>query len=563
MIRVVTLFAFLIPWLLIGQNSYYLSFKSQENFPFKHKGERKFDSKKEIISYLEKGRSKQIKKGYVLASIDSIEWRDNTAFVDFYKGEKFEKIYISFLQEDAYIISKTPRMNERMISRLPFKPHLVEELLSSVNGYLNENGYPFSKVYLKVDSLQAGISKAHLNIEKGPLVSITKVVIKGESKVREKFVHNAISIKEGDLYDAHLLKNISGKVEQIQFVKEIRPHEILFTPEGAELYLYLESVPVSLINGIVGLQPNPVTEKTVVTGDVRLKLLNVIKRGEELQINWKSLQPKTQELDINFNFPFLFNTPFGIDTKFDLYKQDSTYLTTNAHLGVRYFLSGGSYIKVFYQAENSNLLSGASNIPNSNLSSVSSNSYGIGFFRNNVDYLPNPSKGFRMSIDVSAGRRKSRPTQEDTLSVSTTFKGNLSMEMFIPITPRHVIRVANATRSYYAPKIYQNELFRFGGLNTQRGFNEEILFATTLTTFSAEYRFLVDKNSHAFAFFDQSFYENNAKNYVQDNPYGFGLGFSFGTNLGIFSISYAMGKQFSNPIQLRDGKVHFGYIAYF
>src|SRR5690554_297757 len=563
MTRIVTLLGFFIPVLLMGQNSYYLSIVTQENTDFDHKKNLNFDSKQDIYDYLIKTKSKAIKKGFVLASIDSIEWKNDTAYVDFYWGDKFEQISISFDQEDAYLISKTPRMSERMISQLPFKPHLVEDLLRGVNKYLNQNGYPFSRVFLKVDTIQPGISKAHLNIEKGPLVKIKKIYTKGESKVREKFIHNAISIREGDVYDLDLLKNITSKIEQIQFVKEIRPHELLFTPDGAELYLYLESVPVSLINGIVGLQPNPVTEKTVVTGDVRLKLLNIIKRGEELQINWKSLQPKTQELDLSFNFPFLFNTPFGIDTKFDLYKQDSTYLTTNIHLGVRYFLSGGSYIKVFYQAENSNLLSGASNIPNNNFASVSSNSYGIGLFRNNVDYLPNPSKGFRASLDVSAGRRKSRPTVEDTLTTSTTFKGNLSLEMFIPITPRNVIRLANATRSYYAPKIYQNELFRFGGLNSQRGFNEEVLFATTLTTFVAEYRFLVDRNSHAFMFFDQSFYENNSKDYIQDDPFGFGIGFSFGTNLGIFSISYAQGKQFNNPIQLRDGKVHFGYIAYF
>ncbi|HLW29625.1 MAG TPA: POTRA domain-containing protein [Brumimicrobium sp.] len=563
MTRILTLFGFFIPLLLMGQNSYYLSFNTQHIAPFSLKKNLSFDSKQEINEYLQKTKSKAIKKGFVLASIDSIKWQKDTAYVDFYWGERFDQINISFNPDDTYIISKTPRMSERMISQLPFKPNLVEELLSGVNKYLNQNGYPFSKVYLNVDTIQPGTSKAHLNIEKGPLVSIKKIEIKGESKVREKFIQNAISIREGDIYDFQLIKNISSKIEQIQFVKEIRAHELLFTPEGAELYLYLESVPVSLINGIVGLQPNPATEKTTVTGDVRLKLLNIIKRGEELQINWKSLQPKTQELDLNFSLPFLFNTPFGIDTKFDLYKQDSTYLTTNIHAGVRYFLSGGSYIKVFYQAENSNLLSGAANIQNNNLSSVSSNNYGIGLYRNNVDYLPNPSKGFRMSFDVSAGRRKSRPTKDDTLSISTTFKSNLSLEVFIPITPRNVIRLANVSRSYYAPKIYQNELFRFGGLNTQRGFNEEVLYATTLTTFTAEYRFLVDKNSHAFAFYDQSFYENNSNNYVQDNPFGFGLGFSFGTNLGIFSISYAQGKQFNNQIQLRDGKVHFGYIAYF
>jgi len=563
MIRILMLLGILFSLPLLGQNSYHLSFISQEQDPFKPKKEIVLDEKEEVIQYLKRIRSKHIKQGYVLASVDSVRFIDDIVLVNYYRGEQFEKLNISFDEEDAYIISKVPRINERMIAKLPFKPNLVEQLLKGLNTYLNDNGYPFSKVFLTVDVIEPGISNAHLNIDKGPPVKIKSILIKGESKVQNKFVNNAIAIKEGDDYNAELLRNISNKIDQIQFIKEIRPHEILFTPDGADLYLYLESVPVSLINGIVGLQPDPGTEKTNITGDVRLKLLNILKRGEELDINWKSLQPKTQELDLSFSFPFLFNTPFGIDTKFDLYKQDSTFLSTNVNLGIRYFLTGGSYIKVFYQANNSNLLSGASSIPNNNLSSLSNNSYGIGLYRNNIDFLPNPSKGFRLSFDISAGRRKSRPTQADSTTISTTFKGNLNMEAFFPLARRHVLRLANTTRSYYAPKIYQNEVFRFGGLTTQRGFNEELLFATTLTTFTVEYRFLVDRTSHAFAFFDQSFYENNSRNYASDDPFGFGLGFSFGTNLGIFSISYALGKQFNNPIELKDGKVHFGYVTYF
>jgi len=50
---------------------------------------------------------------------------------------------------------------------------------------------------------------------------------------------------------------------------------------------------------------------------------------------------------------------------------------------------------------------------------------------------------------------------------------------------------------------------------------------------------------------------------MKDHPFGFGAGFSFGTNIGIFSISYALGQQLNNPILMRNGKVHFGYIAYF
>lgn len=568
MLRPIVLSVIFFPLILFGQNSlYHLQFNTSNNsnneFVYTEKKTNKFHSKEEVKAYLSKIRSKQIKKGFVLSSVDNIEWKNDTAFVDFYLGEKFKEIVITYNEEDQYIIRKSPRLNERLLLDHPFEPPSVEQLLKNITKYLNSVGYPFSKVYLEVDQLSPHHSSAHLIIDKGPLVKVQNIYIKGETKINEKYIQSAISIKKGDLYNTRNFKNISNKVSQIQFVKEIRPHEILFTPEGADLYLYLESAPVSSINGVVGLQPNPVTGKTTVTGDVQLKLLNILKRGEELHLNWRSLQPKTQELKVDFNLPFLFNTPFGVDAKFNLYKLDSTYLRLDFNLGVRYYFSGANYIKAFYHNESTNLLYGAPAISNSNLASLKSHQYGLGFYHFQVDYLPNPSKGLNATMDISIGTRKSTPQDADTTINAISLRGNLQIEAFIPITRRHVVRLANSTQSFFAPKIYQNELFRFGGLNIQRGFNEESLFATTLTTFTVEYRFLVDRTSHAFAFYDQTFYENNSRSYSKDAPLGFGLGYAFGTKLGIFSISYALGKQFNNPIQMRDGKVHFGYTAYF
>ena len=233
-------------------------------------------------------------------------------------------------------------------------------------------------------------------------------------------------------------------------------------------------------------------------------------------------------------------------------------------LGIQYFLSGGNYFKVFYQKNFSNVLSGGLNNPKfSNLGSVTSNNYGISISRKQVDYIPNPSKGFILNWESSIGTRKSRSSDTSEISMSNTYRSALNLEFYIPLAKRHVLRILNQTDFYYNQKIFQNEVFRFGGLTSQRGFNEEELFATTISLLSIEYRFLVDQNSRAFLFYDQSWYENNSGTYYNDTPFGFGAGFSFGTNVGIFSISYAMGKQMANPILIKDGKVHFGYIAYF
>ena len=548
-----------------GQDHYFLIF-NEHNFPKANKYDnKKYKNKESLIKDVEKLRAKHIKKGHVLASIDSIEWTENKGVAHYYLGPKFDKIRIQVYDDYNYLLRKIPRVSEKHLLNTPFSPKDVAELLFGLTDYLQNNGYPFAKVWLDVNSLDPKSAQATLHIEKGEEVKLEEVFLKGEVEVSEKFLTNFIAVKEGDLYDESRMRKISTRIDQIQFIDEIKPHEILFTPEGAELYLYLKSNPVSLVNGVVGIQPDPVTGDNIITGDVRLKLQNILNRGELLDINWRSLQPQTQDLKMHANYPFLFDTPFGSDFKFDLYRRDSTFLTTIVDIGAQYFMRGGNYLKVFFEAENSNLLSGAENssMANSKFSSVSSNRYGIGVYRRQLDYLPNPSKGIFVELDLAAGRRSSRRPGADSSNVSTTYSARLDLEWFVPLARRHVLRLANRTRVYYAPEIFTNELYRFGGLNTQRGFDEEELFASTLTTFSLEYRFLVDKDSHAFLFYDQSIYENNSDGYYKDTPFGVGAGFSFGTNIGIFSISYGIGKQFDNPMLLRNGKVHFGYVSFF
>lgn len=545
-----------------AQKNFVVHWKTSTSSPVNLKQHKKFKEPTSLEDFVQERRIKLIKKGYVLANIDSLVWRSDTAFVHLYIGKEFDKLTVTVAPKDDEIIRKIPGVNERMLARIRFNAREIGGTIKKISDYLRDNGFPFARVGLEVESVKSPNTTAQLFIDQGPLVYIKKIHIKGSADVRKKFVLNAIAIKEGDLYEQSRLNDISSRIDQIQFIKEIKPHELLFTEKGVEVFIYLESNPVSLVNGIVGLQPDPVTQENIITGDVRLKLQNVLNRGELFNVNWRSLQPTTQDLDLRLTYPFLFNTPFGIDTRFDLYKQDSSFLTTNLNLGVQYFLRGGNYIKAFYEADNSNVLSGGTNAPE-NFVSVSTNRYGLGVFRRQFDYLPNPSRGFSISLEASAGQRTSTNPGSDSLTQSTTFKGVLDIMTFIPIFKRHVLRLANQTRTYYAPEIYSNEAFRFGGLQSQRGFNEELLRATTLSTFTIEYRFLVDRNSHAFAFFDQSFYENTINGYSQDEPFGFGAGFSFGTNIGIFSISYALGQQFDNPILLRDGKVHFGYVAYF
>ncbi|GAB5419348.1 MAG: BamA/TamA family outer membrane protein [Crocinitomicaceae bacterium] len=526
--------------------------------------ETKFRDSLQANTYIQELQNEAIREGFLLASVDSITYQSKNAQVYFFLGRSFESAELSISRDEVDFVRRNARISENFLAKLPISPKELGNNLKRIhNAYLN-NGYPMARVQMDSIEITDDQIKAQLNISRGPLYTWTKIHIKGDTAVSEKYLTSLIGIAEGDLYNQKSLQQISGAISQVAFIKEIRPHEILFTKNGCELFVYVESVAISSFNGVVGLQPDPVSERLQITGDLNLRLMNVLKRGELLNIRWQSIRDQTQSLNSRLNYPFLFGTSFGLDGRFDLYKRDTSFLELNGTIGVQYFLNRGNYLKAYYQNLTSSVLSGGQNNPTySNLGNTQSNNYGLAFSSNRVDYVPNPSRGLRLDIESSVGSRVAQRNDTLPLVKSTTFRGKLDIEWFIPIYRRHVLRLANTSEFYVADEIFENEVFRFGGLTAQRGFNEDELLATTRTSFVAEYRFLLDKNSHVFAFYDQTWYENVSSDYVNDTPFGFGLGFAFRTNLGVFSISYALGSQFNAPIQFNSSKVHFGYIAYF
>jgi hypothetical protein len=44
---------------------------------------------------------------------------------------------------------------------------------------------------------------------------------------------------------------------------------------------------------------------------------------------------------------------------------------------------------------------------------------------------------------------------------------------------------------------------------------------------------------------------------------GGGIGMALETKGGLFNMSFAVGKQGGQPLNLRQSKVHFGYLSYF
>ena len=97
-----------------------------------------------------------------------------------------------------------------------------------------------------------------------------------------------------------------------------------------------------------------------------------------------------------------------------------------------------------------------------------------------------------------------------------------------------------------------------------RGFDEESIFASEYGVATVEYRYLVGLNSYFFLFTDLGYAENNSLDVKTSNTFiGSGLGMAFETKAGIFNISLALGKRNDVQLDVRQAKIHLGYVTYF
>ena len=516
-------------------------------------------STNQVIKSVQLIRNQCIEKGYFLCDIHLSQTSDVCDSFLVNLGNQYKGLNLMFNDRTEQVL-KSIYPSQRILLKETQEMSPVQYLrfMNQVLNFHLEHGFPFCRVYLIQVETGTDVIEAELVVEQGPHYVWTEIHLKNELPVSTNTLQSIIGIRLNDEYNEALFNAIEQRVIQTGIFALKKKCEVLFTDKGAELFVYLERVKASSAQGIVGFQPNPLTNAPTFTGDMQLKLINSVKHNESFQFAWKSIQPRTQALQSSLIVPYLFKSPFGVIGDFQLYKRDSSFLDVKSTLGIQFQFQNGWQLRANYYFVNSSVISQSNANPMfSKLASLKTNSYGLVLFQRKLDYIPNPRKGFSVFIEGQLGERKMEQSSE------SIWKTQATISYFLPLAGRMTFLTHFELDTYHAPSIYQNELYRFGGTNSLRGFNEESLFATTKAVLTFEYRFLLDKNSAVFAFFNKGFYENTSVNYMKDQPFGFGFGISAGTNLGIFRLAYALGKEFNNPIQLNAGKIHIGYISYF
>ena len=529
-------------------------------------------------------------KGYVTASIDSLVYDSTFANIVLFVGEKYLWADLDARHIDAVVLNAIG-WRENLFKDKPMSFGQVQLWEERILNYFENNGYPFAKVYM--DSLQLDNEKvtAIIKADSGPLYKIDSIRVFGEVKISNQFLQRYLDIANGSNYSKQKLQRVSKKILELPYVEEEKSSDISRLVTGAVLNLYLKQKKSSQINVLLGFLPNNdqlSSKKLLVTGEANINLRNALGAGETIGLNWQQIQVQSPRLNIIYRQPFVFKSPVGIDFAFDFFRKDTTFLNVKLQLGAQYMLNVNQSGKLFFQkfqtiinGVNKNFVLQNRKLPDEG--DVSSSNLGVDYEFNNTDYRFNPRRGYDVRVTTSIGSRKIKKNNEilalkdpanpsfdfgklyDTIKLNThLLRVTTTAARYIPLGRQSTIKTALNGGFLQSGNIFKNELFQVGGYKLLRGFDEESQYLSQYFIGTVEYRYLVDQNSFFYALMDGGWGRNNSQNNkINYGYFGTGLGIAFETRAGVFNLAWAIGKRSDTQFNLRQSKIHFGFVSYF
>lgn len=545
-----------------------------------------FTGKSACLAYVQQLPTLLAAKGYISASVDAIKEDSATVYITLFTGKKYTWEQLFITEEDWSLLDQLG-YNRNAFNNKPFDQQKVSGVYEKLLNYLADNGYPFAEISLDSIVFDQERISAKLNIAKGNQYKIDTIIINGTAKIDKAYLMAYLGVKEKDIYNQQLIDNINQRMAELPFVAQSEPNKVTMLNTGAQIDFYLQNRKSNQVNVLIGFLPsNPqVGGKLLVTGEANLNLKNPFGNGETIGINWQQLQSKSPRLNLLFNRPFLFKTPVGVNMNFELYKRDSFFLNIHGTIGAQYNISTRKSVSVALQLYKTNLLTAdtltvkaTKRLPD--VADLSSTTLSFQYDYNNTNYRFNPRKGNEIQFSVGFGAKHQKQNNSilaikdpsfnyaslyDTVKQNTyVFKTYLNAAHYFPIAKQATFKTALQGGWLQSPNYFQNELFQIGGFKKLRGFDEESIFTNRFLVATLEYRYLLAQNSWLFAFTDVggAAYESNSASYSHSYV-GFGAGLAFETNTGIFNISWALGKRNDLNLDLRQSKIHIGFVSLF
>ena len=444
----------------------------------------------------------------------------------------------------------------------------IERILT----YYGGKGYHFAKVW--IDDLRLAEQSEEeygleitLSVEEGNQVQINDIMFLGAKRTRSSYLEYIMGIESGEKLNADL-EAVQLSLEASRLFSVVSPVELIHV--GGEEYIVLVSVEEEqpgAFDLVLGYQPpNASGNNNGLVGNGHLDLRNPFGLGRRIGLKLNRLLGQVSSVNVNYADSYFFGSAFSIEAGFQGIQQDSTFNQQSLKGAVGYrFLDG---LEMFATINRETTRPGQSGlqfvqdtqrIPRSEITF-----WGFEVRYNRVDRPQNPRRGLRVETTLESGLKQrssfERTPAGDTTTVSTRIsqqRMDVLFRTYLPVLPGQVLVIGNDSRILVSEDFDVSDLFRLGGAQSLRGYDEDRFLGRIVSRSLLEWRYLFERTSYAYLFFDLGYIDRPGTIDFQSLrgwfP-GYGLGIQFETGIGLINTSLAL----STTDAPSQAKVHVG-----
>lgn len=481
---------------------------------------------------------------YYFTKIKDVVEKSGLTQIFFDKGQDYNTAQVE-LSEEIVEDLKLPR---------GFFTNNLDSLKTSINQKYLQKGFAFNRVTSQFKGIRNSAPRVSLSVIKNTQRKIDKIVLQGYEKVPKRFLKNLQKEFIGTNYGEKSLLKMSRSLDGHQFVTLEKPPQTLFTKDSTQVFLPLQKKKTNSFDGIIGFG-NDQRDKFSFNGSLNVNFQNIFNGFETVAVFWQRNPDKGQTFNLQTDVPYFFNSNVGTNVNVTIFRQDSTYanvrfapalylhLRNHQKLGLRGTFETSTVIDSLY------------------VGGRDYNKRGIGLW---YEYsAPTDIALFRhkTKVRIDADFVNVNYNQENVGANQTQFF--FSGEHNLPLSGNHFLNVQAQLASLNSTTdLAVNELLRFGGWNSFRGFNERSFFANLYYFGTVEYRYLVGEQAFFDAFGQYGQFHNKNLG-LKPKIYSFGVGFNFILPIGLMSLQISNGNEVGNPIKFGDTKIHWGVLTRF
>lgn len=510
----------------------------------------KHQNTKSLTDEIHLTSEKLSRKGFIENRIlETLKENDTNFIAKFSLGEKLKSIHI-YIGSNSTLLDLIPTDQNKDSITLAYNE--TESFLNQTLLKLEQKGFALAKLKLINIQKKKNTLHADLYFESGQQRQLNEIVVKfAESNKKNNFPEGHLKQMNrkyrNNPFNQDIVRKIHDDFEKFRFASQLKYPEILFTQDTTKVYVYLEKRKSNTFDGYIGFTNNE-NNKLVFNGYLDLLLENALKAGEQFSINWKSDGNNQKNFKAGIDLPYLFKSPIGMKAQIHIFKQDSIFQNTKTAIDLGYFVDYNTRIYLGYQSTES------SDIQNTNNNTISD--YENSFLTSNLEYtkLDYPNSTFpkksSLSLTLGTGKRTTNGLIETLGTNKQTYINTNAMHNFY-LNKKNCININYQNYFLKSDSYIINELYRFGGMNSIRGFAENSLQANFMTAIITEYRYIISQDLYIHSITDYGYYEDKSTN-NKETMLGLGLGMGLKTKNGHLKLTFANAKTTNQELNFNN-----------